>query len=245
MTIGKIYIYYSFNDLSQEIKGSSNDDWEIPEFARRDQFRFFLENIYFQRILDIQIGGIEGLTYLGVRSYEIKKAIHKQSIIMETNSKFRRIYIRFIPDEVMLWGIKEIMIRDFIVIKLGRFAPIGYDFAINYDNKTRILSFNSGGLVYLNLKTNESRLFSKQDIIDELDADSKIPIYSLLNWSTNEPVRISIGDKDAITIQFDKAKLNFLGFELSNIEFTLQSVFSVTTSMNAKESIILNSFDFF
>jgi len=240
MSIGIIYIYYhNFTNIVAE----SNVKHDIPAFALEDPFTFFLTKVLYPQIIELQVGGVWGIKYLYVKSRKIHKSIDKPRCGIEIKTENKRMFIAFIEEDIYKWALSKRLIEEFIGTRFYRFKKDPkYDMGIEYDENTFTVGFNTSGLAWRDHEDNQLKPFNKKIILEELERDSRIPLYDLLNFSssTANPVRVDEVNPTSVRIEFNSDLLDELGYVISTIALTLENTFKSSSAISENVVTLTN-----
>lgn len=232
LDVGTIHLFFNFEGIAS-IKMAKGES--APPFIT-DEFAFALNNLIYPSLLSLQVGGIYGVEYVSVGRYDISKAIDFGQSAMDLNSPTLRTHLQFSVFQVLLWGLTEKVIMNFMAAKLRKYQPIGFDMHPTYDAEEMLYSFDTIGLRKFDYTTGRDSTFDMKSLQSTLTTTGvDIRVYELLRSTYAGPGQVQtslvVADGDAavrysnsnsnVVINFDQSILNSLRISLNDIANTI------------------------
>lgn len=237
LDVGTIHLFFNFEGIAS-IKSTKRGE-TTPAFIT-DEFEFALNNLIYPSLLSLQVGGIYGVEYVSVGKFDISTAIDFTQSHMELNSPTARVHFQFSTFKVLLWALTPAVIGNFMMAKLRKYQPIGFEMRPTYDPEEMIYSIDTMGLRKHDYVTSRDGTFDMKGLQAVLQASGNdIRVYELLRSTYAGPGQVAtslvVNDGDAATryafanpntvvIDFDQTILDGLGITLTEITELIASV---------------------
>lgn len=220
LDVGTIHLFFNFEGIAA-IKTTKRGE-TTPSFIT-DEFEFALNNMIYPSLLPLQVGGIYGVEYVSVSKFDISTAIDFAQSVMEIGSPNARVHIQFAVFKCLLWGLTERVISNFMMAKLRKYQPAGFDMHASYDAEEMIYSFDTAGLRKHDFDSGQDVSFTMKLLQEVLkSSNNDVRVYELLRGGSAAVTQDA--NRHLVVLNLDQTIMDALGISLDEVTTLISQV---------------------